>query len=143
MGKKEAKKEKKVKGKKEKGSKEEKEGLAHDPRHKAFMGSEDRKCTDIVFLLLLSLWWVGMFVIAAIGFLSGEPARLLYGVAYDGVVCGTKTDMKDYTNMKRIYYPRLQEDLIAAYTGPDRDKFDPSLGGNPLKIPFTGLFSSK
>ena len=110
-----------------------------DPRHTAFTPSADRKCTDIVFLLLLSMWWVGMFVIAAIGFLSGEPSRyfvaskllhfvgliqmsrpglserLLYGVAYDGTICGTKTETKDYTAMKRIYYPRLQEDLIAAY----------------------------
>jgi hypothetical protein len=66
-----------------------------DPRHSAFMGNRERKCTDVTFLLLFMLWWLGMFMIAAVGFVSGEPARLLFAVAHNGVVCGTIGSVMD------------------------------------------------
>ena len=118
------------KSKGEKAAEQEEE----DKRSKcAFMPEGERKCTDVAFLLLFSFMWVLMFVVAAIGFFTGDPARLLYGTASDGVPCGSQ----QYTTQRYIYYPQLQQDLIAALADPGR--YDPLRGGNPAKIPLLGV----
>jgi solute carrier family 44 (choline transporter-like protein), member 2/4/5 len=118
------------KSKGEKAAEQEEE----DKRSKcAFMPEGDRKCTDVAFLLLFSFMWVLMFVVAAIGFFTGDPARLLYGTASDGVPCGSQR----YTTQRYIYYPQLQQDLIAALADPG--KYDPLQGGNPARIPLLGV----
>ena len=92
----------KLEGKGGKAKKQKKEGrysqvvlYEDDPRHSAFMGSSERKCTNVSFLLLLLLWWLGMVIIASIGFISGEPERLLFAVSHNGVVCGTVGTVTD------------------------------------------------
>jgi choline transporter-like protein 2/4/5 len=107
---------------------------AEDERFSAYKGDDERHCTDISFLILFSVYWIGMFIVAAISFMSGEPERLLYAVSYDGILCGTE----QYLTKKRIYYPKLQEDLIDAYLN-HGDLYDPSRGGDPMKIPFYGV----
>ena len=79
----------KIKSKRDKKRYSQVDQYNDDPRHSAFMGDAERKCTDVTFLLLFMMWWLGMFVIASVGFISGEPARLLFAVAHNGVVCGT------------------------------------------------------
>jgi choline transporter-like protein 2/4/5 len=95
----------------------------------------DRRCTDVVFLLIFSFFWIGMFVVGGLGFLTGDPARLMYGTAYDGRPCGSGLDRVD---KKYIYYPQMQTDLFLAYQD-DPGKYNPALGGNPMNIPFTGV----
>jgi choline transporter-like protein 2/4/5 len=111
---------------------------AEDERFSAYKGDDERHCTDISFLILFSVYWIGMFIVAAISFMSGEPERLLYAVSHDGVLCGTE----QYLDKKRVYYPKLQEDLIDAYMN-HGDLYDPSRGGDPMKIPFYGVCVKK
>ena len=42
----------------------------------------------MLFLLLFAGFWGGVIAIAALGFKQGSPQTLLYGLDYDGHVCG-------------------------------------------------------
>jgi hypothetical protein len=49
---------------------------------------EDRSCHDLFFLLLFIAFWVGMFYVADQAVKNGQPDRFIYGVDYEGNVCG-------------------------------------------------------
>nr|CCA18518.1 choline transporterlike protein putative [Albugo laibachii Nc14] len=77
-----------------------------------------RKCTDTFFLFLFLLFWIGMIIIAAIGYKKGNPKRLMYGSDWLGRTCGTSQPETsthippyDFTNYKYLMYPRLSKDL--------------------------------
>eukprot|EP00937_MAST-01D_sp_MAST-1D-sp2_P001535 g1535.t1 len=78
-----------------------------------FDDDEKRKCTDSFFCAFFVLFWLGILVLFGLARQTGDPARLLYATDYRGTTCGT-ADMLD---RKLIYYPRLQEDIIAAFGG--------------------------
>lgn len=82
-----------------------------DPRSNEFTPDADRKCTDISFLLLLCLVWLGALVLISVGNKYGDPHRLLYGDNFQGNTCGTGT----LVDKKLVYYPTLQQDLVRAY----------------------------
>uniref|UniRef100_A0A9I9DE03 Choline transporter-like protein n=1 Tax=Cucumis melo TaxID=3656 RepID=A0A9I9DE03_CUCME len=46
----------------------------------------NRKCRDIVFLVIFIAFWVGMIVNSSFGFNQGNPLRLTYGLDYKGNV---------------------------------------------------------
>jgi choline transporter-like protein 2/4/5 len=79
----------------------------------------NRKCTDVLCLLFFLAFWVGMIVIAAIGYKNGEPKRLIYGTDWMGRTCGVKADASDgiaaydLTDYPYLMYPRVAEDLVA------------------------------
>lgn len=82
----------------------------------------NRKCTDALCLLFFLGFWVGMVVIAAIGYKNGEPKRLIYGTDWMGRTCGVKADASgdipayDLTDYPYLMYPRVAEDLMALET---------------------------
>ncbi|KAG8469178.1 hypothetical protein KFE25_007696 [Diacronema lutheri] len=41
-----------------------------------------RRCTDVLCLLLFFVFWAGMIWIVAVGFSTGDPDRLIYGLDY-------------------------------------------------------------
>ena len=49
----------------------------------------NRKCTDILWIPIFLVWWVGMFVVAAVAGKYGEPYRLFFGTDFEGSTCGT------------------------------------------------------
>jgi hypothetical protein len=65
-----------------------------------------RKCTDILFLILLQLCITCMVILGfmALGYINspyiekGNPLRLLRGVDYKGFVCGVDEEVKNYNN---------------------------------------------
>lgn len=77
----------------------------------------ERKCTDLFCLVLFSGFWIGMLVIAGIGYRHGKPQRLIYGTDWMGRTCGAHADKTDhvpaydFTDYKLMIYPRLSEDL--------------------------------
>lgn len=104
----------------------EKEGKKHrklEPRDRAEVSQREielippvplsaRKCTDCLFLIIFSLYCIGMLVIGIIGFQNGDPQRLVYGSDYKGRTCGGVNN----TNAKYIVYPRPHEDVYLAGT---------------------------
>ncbi|RLN61355.1 hypothetical protein BBJ29_004535 [Phytophthora kernoviae] len=85
--------------------------------------SDNRGCTDLFFLILFVVFWVGMIAIAGIGYHNGKPQRLIYGTDWMGRTCGAKADKTDtvpaydLTHYKYTIYPRLSEDLMALAAG--------------------------
>ena len=67
--------------------------------------AEERRCKDLLFLLLFVIFWGGMIYIAAFGFTHGKAARLLYGLDSHGYTCGVKNDNgPDLSNAKKLYF---------------------------------------
>jgi len=50
---------------------------------------QERHCTDVLFLLAFLAFWVGALVIAILAFQNGDPEVLLYGLDYQGNLCGS------------------------------------------------------
>lgn len=71
----------------------------------------DRKCTDVLFLLLLFAAWAAMTLLGLIvtGLIPdeslepGDPRRLINGIDYDGRICGVDTDVEvSYSKMGKV-----------------------------------------
>ena len=45
------------------------------------ISTNDRKCTDCLWVFLFAAFWVGMVVVAIIGFTMGKPNKLIYAVS--------------------------------------------------------------
>lgn len=81
--------------------------------------SDERHCKDLLFLLLFLIFWAGMIYVAAVGFVNGEPERLIYGLDSHGYTCGTKNDAgPDLSNYKKLYFldPLSLENLYSLKT---------------------------
>eukprot|EP00732_Lithocolla_globosa_P000964 Lithocolla_globosa_v1_NODE_397_length_4183_cov_17.938227.p1 type:complete len:706 gc:universal NODE_397_length_4183_cov_17.938227:4151-2034(-) len=67
---------------------------------------KNRHCTDVIWLILFILFWIGMIIIGAFAWNIGAPLRLLYGVDSDGNLCGdTNVDTgNDFTNQTYLLY---------------------------------------
>lgn len=68
-----------------------------------------RKCRDILCLLLFIVFWAGMFVVCGIAYQSGNINRLVYGIDSFGFACGTTASLTggsslDLTSNINLYY---------------------------------------
>ncbi|XP_009356828.2 choline transporter protein 1 [Pyrus x bretschneideri] len=86
----------------------------------AQMGSiirHNRKCRDLVFLVIFIAFWVAMIVNSSFGFNQGNPSRLTYGLDYKGNVCGDKhakpglkeLELKYWLNPNQVYLSGLKD----------------------------------
>eukprot|EP00736_Rhodelphis_marinus_P003564 Rmarinus@m.19045 len=62
--------------------------------------SDDRKCRDLIPLLIFICWWIGMFVVAGVAVANGDPWRLIYPTDYEGNTCDSYA-----------YYPHPSYDI--------------------------------
>ena len=93
--------------------------------------TEGRKCTDVLCLIIFILFWIGMFVVASVGYNSGDPSkyeeiinvfvfillhRLIFATDYAGNTCGSKSNKCNgpCSSKLAIVYPRTNEDLMVA-----------------------------
>lgn len=65
----------------------------------------ERRCRDLPFLILFSLFWIGMITIASIGWSEGDPTILIFGLDYEGNLCN-KGDLKGFKNR---YWPDVNQ----------------------------------
>ncbi|KAL4619590.1 hypothetical protein ACB092_06G090800 [Castanea dentata] len=65
----------------------------------------NRKCRDIVFLVIFIAFWVAMIVNSSFGFNQGNPLRLTYGLDYKGNVCGDKNAKPGLRQLELRYWP--------------------------------------
>merc|ERR1719230_1399041 len=68
-----------------------------------------RGCTDIFCLLLFILFWCGLIYITYLSVTVGDPNAVFYGVDYLGNRCGVGA----MSDKPAVYYPRIDQDLIA------------------------------
>ncbi|XP_043689131.1 choline transporter protein 1 isoform X3 [Telopea speciosissima] len=64
----------------------------------------NRKCRDVVFLILFIAFWIAMIVNSSLGFNQGNPLRLTYGLDYKGNVCGDKHADPDLRELELRYW---------------------------------------
>ncbi|KAH7669426.1 Choline transporter-like protein [Dioscorea alata] len=64
----------------------------------------NRKCRDLVFLVIFIAFWVAMIVNSSFGFNQGNPLRLTYGLDYKGNVCGNKHADPDLRELEVRYW---------------------------------------
>lgn len=65
---------------------------------------ENRKCRDLIFLLVFIAFWIGMIVNSSFGFNRGDPRRLVYGLDYKGNLCGNKNSKPDLRELQVRYW---------------------------------------
>ena len=68
---------------------------------------ETRKCTDVLFLMLFVLLWVGMTIISLHSYATGDLTALEFGTDYLGNRCGVGR----FSDRPAVWYPRMSEDL--------------------------------
>jgi len=96
--------------------------------------AKNRKCRDVCCIVLYTLFVIVWIAIAVIAFHFGDWQAILYGKDYKGRVCGTQraasngVEAYNFVDKKRIYYPRIKDDLIeyVAELGGDISSFDVS-----------------
>ncbi|KAH7860411.1 hypothetical protein Vadar_013119 [Vaccinium darrowii] len=64
----------------------------------------NRKCRDLVFLVIFIAFWVGMIVNSSFAFNQGNPLRLTYGLDYKGNVCGDRHGNPDIRGLEVRYW---------------------------------------
>lgn len=80
----------------------------------------NRKCRDLVFLIIFIAFWVAMIVNSSFGFNQGNPLRLTYGLDYKGNVCGNRhahpdlreLELKYWLNPNQVYESGLKNSLF-------------------------------
>ncbi|KAI1295760.1 Choline transporter-like protein 1 [Halotydeus destructor] len=53
-----------------------------------------RECTDVFWLILFVLFWIGLICIATFSYIIGNPLRLYYGQDSFGNICGIRNNLK-------------------------------------------------
>jgi choline transporter-like protein 2/4/5 len=88
-----------------------------------FIEGGKRRCTDVLFLLIFVCFWVGMLAVGGYGFANGDPALLVMGTDYEGVLCNEKgtgiagtgsNNTVDNTGLKVRYWANFLEVLAVA-----------------------------
>ncbi|XP_042378750.1 choline transporter protein 1-like [Zingiber officinale] len=64
----------------------------------------NRKCRDLVFLVIFIAFWVAMIVNSSFGFNQGNPLRLTYSLDYKGNVCGNRHADPDLRELDVRYW---------------------------------------
>ncbi|KAL2245908.1 choline transporter-like protein 2 [Sesamum indicum] len=64
----------------------------------------NRKCRDVVFLVIFIAFWIAMIVNSSFGFNQGNPSRLIYGLDYKGNVCGDRHADPDLRELELRYW---------------------------------------
>lgn len=80
----------------------------------------NRKCRDVVFLVIFIAFWVAMIVNSSFGFNQGNPLRLVYGLDYKGNVCGDRhadPDLRElglryWLNPNQVYQSGLKNSQV-------------------------------
>lgn len=67
----------------------------------ALKSYEDRRTTDILFLLAIIAMWVIMTIVGALSFADGNPNRLIGPVSSEGLICGLDPSV---SSQKNLYY---------------------------------------
>jgi choline transporter-like protein 2/4/5 len=65
------------------------------------------KCTDVLFLFLFAVMWLGLIIIFLMSFVHGDLTALEYGTDYLGNRCG----IGNFSDRPVVWYPRISEDL--------------------------------
>ncbi|XP_042055136.1 choline transporter protein 1-like [Salvia splendens] len=65
----------------------------------------NRKCRDLVFLVIFIAFWIAMIVNSSFAFNQGNPLRLNYGLDYEGNVCGDRHGDRDLRELELRYWP--------------------------------------
>ncbi|GAB4846248.1 Choline transporter protein 1 [Ancistrocladus abbreviatus] len=78
---------------------------------------QNRKCRNVVFLVIFIAFWVAMIVNSSLGFNQGNPLRLTYGLDYKGNLCGDKNanpnlrelELRYWVNPNQVYESGLKD----------------------------------
>lgn len=66
--------------------------------------STDRKCTDIIFFILIFCMWIAMTALGIYSWNSGDYRAVIYPMDYAGNICGTDFGIQDMTDYPKIIY---------------------------------------
>jgi len=89
---------------------------------------ENRKMTDVLFLILYGGFWVGMFVVCGVAFSRGGVDRLYYDTDAYGFMCGINNQGSSLARAAPIGAPNNTTDYYPDFSGAKKsyllDQFD-------------------
>jgi hypothetical protein len=65
--------------------------------------TSDRKCTDILCLVLIVVMWISMTMLGVYAIMNGDARLVLSPLDYDGNLCGTRYGSQDMRNYPYLY----------------------------------------
>lgn len=86
-----------------------------------FDGPVQRKCTDVLFMILLVAAWIAMTVVGADAVSRGNPAMLINGMDYMGNTCGVTAN---YTDVSKLYYVNYNGNGVCVASCPKTTDFN-------------------
>ncbi|CAH9083226.1 unnamed protein product [Cuscuta epithymum] len=83
--------------------------------------NHNRKCRDVVFLVIFIAFWISMIVNSSFGFNRGNPLRLTYGLDYKGNTCGDQhadpnlhhLELRYWVNPNEVYQSGLKHGEVS------------------------------
>lgn len=78
----------------------------------------DRRCNDWLCAVLFWAYWVGMTVLAAVAYTTGDPLRLVRPTDYQGNACDDTT-LATTSGKPNLMYPRIAEDVASMMQSQD------------------------
>ncbi|PIA27012.1 hypothetical protein AQUCO_08400049v1 [Aquilegia coerulea] len=80
-------------------------GIEKNPRDfESQIIKQERKCRDVVVLIIFIAFWIAMIVNSSFAFNKGNPLRLTYGLDYKGNVCGNRHANPDLRELELQYW---------------------------------------
>ncbi|CAM9966712.1 unnamed protein product [Ascophyllum nodosum] len=76
---------------------------------------KDRKCTDVLFTLLIVAMWVAMTIVGITSIQEGDVTKLIAPTNYEGSLCGYDSD---YEDLPYLYYVNTQGSGICVESCP-------------------------
>eukprot|EP00903_Cladosiphon_okamuranus_P016544 g15262.t1 len=97
-------------------------------------GGAERRCTDVLFMIVLLMGWLAMTYLGADGITNGDPHLLVNGIDYDGRICGVDEAVKD---KPKLYYIRFDGTGVCVEDCPTVTNFDRLWGCTDENSAFT------
>lgn len=92
--------------------------------------STHRKCTDVIFAILILVMWAAMTALGAYSWQEGDYRTVVYPMDYDGNICGTDKGHLDMTDYPKIFYVNNFAGGVCMKTCPQVSKDDITVDPN-------------
>ena len=104
---------------------------------------ERRICTDLLFLILIILSWVGMTAIGLYAVNNGDYRLVLYPLDFDGNVCGTDYRDRDMTEYPYLLYTNMVSGVCVKQCPSLKGVTQDNLTDVHTLITYTGVWQSE
>lgn len=79
-------------------------------------GGAERRCTDVLFMIILVIAWLAMTYLGVDAMRNGDPDVLVNGIDYAGRICGVDDAVKDKSKVSYSQKVRFDGSGVSSHT---------------------------